>query len=63
MIGALLSYQCLGKEDRPRDCLAEKGMPSERPGKKDRPRDCLIEKGMPEQGRGNMRVCLKRAMS
>ena len=48
--GTLLACECLGKMDRPRDCLAEKGMP-EPEGKK------------VWQGRGNMRVCMKRAMS
>ena len=31
--GTLLAGECLGKMDRPRDCLAEKGM-SEPEGKK-----------------------------
>jgi len=31
--GTLLAVECLGKKDRPRDCVAEKGMP-EPEGKK-----------------------------
>ena len=40
--GTRLACECLGKMDRPRDCLAEKGMPEP-------------EREKVWQGRGNMR--------